>query len=46
VPAEALGECAALALLDQLSGGEGPPSTLPPLAPIVTPRGSTMARRG
>ncbi len=46
VPAEGLGERAAIMLLDHLSGGERPPSALPPLAPIVTPRGSTMARRG
>lgn len=45
VPAEALGERVAQALLDQVSGGEGPPSALPPLVPVVTPRSSTAPLR-
>jgi DNA-binding LacI/PurR family transcriptional regulator len=40
VPADALGERAAQVLLDQLGGGERPPSQVFPLVPVVTPRAS------
>jgi LacI family transcriptional regulator len=45
VPGEVLGERAAHALLDQLSGGERLPPTAPAPVPAVTPRASAMPRR-
>jgi phosphate/phosphite/phosphonate ABC transporter binding protein len=44
VSAEALGERAAQALLDRLSGDERLPSALAPLTPLITPRGSAIPR--
>jgi phosphate/phosphite/phosphonate ABC transporter binding protein len=45
IPAEIVGERAGQALLDQMSGGERPPSDLSPLVPVVTRRGSTAPRQ-